>query len=640
MQQEKTNRKPARATRKLTAEEKSQINAVIRKAKGDGKPRTVQQSIPYLAMYTDGICRATDKIYSKTMEFEDISYQLAGNDEKTATFENLCDMYNYFDSSISAQFSFFNLPGNPEDYRKIIEIPPQGDDFDDVRAEYAGILKQNSDKGANGIIRRKYLSFSVENDSPKTAKIRLERIETDMYGHFRALGSRANTLSGRDRLKVMFDLFHPDGKDKFAFDYDWLPASGLSTKDFIAPTSFVFGDSRTFRMGGKIGAASFLQILAPELNDRLLSDFLELETSLIVNMHIRSIDQTEAVKMVKRKITELDGMKINEQKRAVQGGWDMDILPSDLSTYGVEAKSLLHDLQSRNERMFLLTFIVINIADTKEQLENDVFAAAGVAQKHNCALYRLDNQQEAALMSALPLGVNLVPIQRGLTTSSTAIFVPFTTGELLQSGEALYYGRNALSGNMIMADRKQLKNPNGLILGTPGCMAGDTKIRLADNSVISLAELHQRGKDVEVQCYDDLTGKIVISTGTDPRISGKVTELAKISLENGDVVECTGNHLILDRAGNYCHAENLKPGDLLSGGHIVKAVVMLTLDKPVVVYDLTVKRYLNFILENGLIVHNSGKSFSAKREITNAFLITTDDILICDPEAEVRQEVA
>jgi len=164
----------------------------------------------------------------------------------------------------------------------------------------------------------------------------------------------------------------------------------------------------------------------------------------------------------------------------------------------------LEDLQSRNERMFLVTMLVMNTAETRQKLENNVFQAAGIAQKYNCALRRLDYQQEQGLMSSLPLGLNQIAIQRGLTTSSTAIFVPFTTQELFMQGEALYYGLNALSNNLILADRKQLKNPNGLILGTPG----------------------------------------------------------------------------------------------------------------------------------------SGKSFSAKREITNAFLITTDDIAIIDPEDEVRQEVA
>ena len=222
-------------------------------------------------------------------------------------------------------------------------------------------------------------------------------------------------------------------------------------------------------MGKKLGAVSFLQILAPELNDRMLADFLDMESSLIVSMHIQSVDQVKAIKTIKRKITDLDKMKIEEQKKAVRSGYDMDIIPSDLSTYGSEAKKLLQDLQSRNERMFLLTFLVVNTAGNKQQLDNNVFQANSIAQKYNCQLTRLDFQQEEGLMSSLPLGQNQIEIQRGLTTSSVAIFVPFTTQELFQTNkEALYCGVNALSNNLIMVDRKYLKNPNGLILGTPG----------------------------------------------------------------------------------------------------------------------------------------------------------------------------
>ena len=255
----------------------------------------------------------------------------------------------------------------------------------------------------------------------------------------------------------------------FQFEWDWLAPSGLSTKDFIAPSSFEFRTGKQFRMGKKYGAVSFLQILAPELNDRLLADFLDMESSLIVSMHIQSVDQVKAIKTVKRKITDLDRSKIEEQKKAVRAGYDMDIIPSDLATYGSEAKKLLQDLQSRNERMFLVSFLVLNTADNPRQLGNNIFQAGSIAQKYNCQLTRLDFQQEEGLMSCLPLGLNQIEIQRGLTTSSTAIFVPFTTQELFQNGkEALYYGINALSNNLIMVDRKLLKNPNGLILGTPG----------------------------------------------------------------------------------------------------------------------------------------------------------------------------
>ena len=299
----------------------------------------------------------------------------------------------------------------------------------------------------------------------------MERIETDIINNFKHLGVAVESLNGKERLRLMHAIFHMDTKEKFAFDWDWLPHSGLSTKDFIAPTGFEFRDGRRFRMGGKLSSVSFLQILAPELNDRMLADFLNMESSLIVNMHIQSIDQTAAIKQIKRKITDLDKSKIEEQKKAIRSGYDMDIIPSDLATYGGEAKKLLQDLQSHNERMFLVTFLVMNTADTKQQLENTVFQAQGIAQKYNCALERLDFQQEKALMSSLPLGYNQIEIQRGLTTSSTAIFVPFTTQELFQTeGEPLYYGLNALSNNLIMVDRKKLKNPKGVYrkgTGTP-----------------------------------------------------------------------------------------------------------------------------------------------------------------------------
>lgn len=456
--------------RKLTREEKKQIEAAIAKAKGtDKKELSAQDSIPYQRMFPDGICRVTDTFYTKTVQFQDINYQLSQNEDKTAIFEGWSDFLNYFDSSIRFQLSFLNLSASQDGFSRNIVIPLQKDGFDDVRQEYSDMLQNQLSKGNNGLAKTKYLTFGIDGENIRTAKPRLERIETDILNNFKRLGVTAAPMSGAERLRLFHAIFHMDGQETFRFSWDWLAPSGLSTKDFIAPSSFEFRNGRMFRMGKKFGAASFVQIMAPELNDRMLADFLDMESSQIVNLHIQSVDQVSAIKTVKRKITDLDRAKIEEQKKAVRAGYDMDIIPSDLATYGSEAKKLLQDLQSRNERMFLVTFLVVNTADSQRQLDNNVFQASSIAQKHNCQLVRMDFQQEEGLMSSLPLGVNQVEIQRSLTTSSTAIFVPFTTQELFQSGkEALYYGLNALSNNLIMVDRKALKNPNGLILGTPG----------------------------------------------------------------------------------------------------------------------------------------------------------------------------
>ena len=471
---------------------KLEDKATKKKRKGSGKPQpsgkqpsakgsaksiskkekerrlSVQKTISYREMGKDGICRVKDKLYSKCIRFYDINYQLAQNEDKNAIFENWCDFLNYFDSTVQFQLSFINHKSNMKEFEKVIRIRPQNDEFDDVRMEYAQMLKSQLAKGNNGLVKSKYITFTIEADSIREAKPKLERIEADILNNFKVLGVMAYPLNGVERLEILYETFNPYNSIPFRFDYSQVVKTGLGTKDFVAPTSFVFKTGKEFRMGDTIGAVSYLQILAPELTDKMLAEFLDIDKDLIVNIHVQSVDQMKAIKMVKSKVTDINRMKIEEQKKAVRSGYDMDIIPSDLNTYGGEAKRLLEDLQSRNERMFLVTVLFLNTSKTKQELDNAIFQTAGIAQKYNCVLRRLDYLQEEGLMSSLPLGVNHVPIKRALTTTSTAIFVPFTTQELFMPGESLYYGLNAISNNMIMVDRKKLKNPNGLILGTPG----------------------------------------------------------------------------------------------------------------------------------------------------------------------------
>lgn len=595
---------------------------------------SAQNSIPYREMAKDGICRVQEKYYSKTIRFYDINYQLAQNEDKNAIFENWCDFLNYFDSTIHFQISFINHHSNMKEFESVIQIQPQNDAFDDVRMEYAQMLRDQLAKGNNGLVRTKYITFGIEAENIREAKPKLERIEADILNNFKVLGVSAYPLNGEERLQILYETFNPEEKVPFQFSYDRILRSGMGTKDFVAPTSFVFKEGKTFQMGNTIGAASYLQILAPELTDKMLAEFLDMNRNLIVNLHIQSIDQMKAIKLVKNKVTDINRMKIEEQKKAVRAGYDMDIIPSDLNTYGGEAKRLLEDLQSRNERMFLVTVLFLNTAKTKQELDNAVFQTAGIAQKYNCSLRRLDYLQEQGLMSSVPLGMNMIPIKRALTTTSTAIFVPFTTQELFMGGESLYYGLNALSNNMIMVDRKKLKNPNGLILGTPGCFTGETKLLLPDGRKVSFLELFAEKEEVFVNSFDFQKQELVKARGYDVRCTKEVTELVEVELENGEIVRCTPDHWFLTQSAGYVEACNLKVGAKFIPEHEVKAVRFLSLEEAVPVYDISVEGYQNFLLSCGVVVHNSGKSFAAKREIANVFFATQDDIIIGDPEGE------
>ena len=223
--------------RKLTRAEKKQIAEIIRQAKGDGKAHTAQQTIPYIQMYPDGICKVTGRKYSKTVAFEDINYQLAQADDKTAIFENWCDFLNYFDASVSVQLSFINQGTQRGEAEKAVNIPAQEDAFNSIRTEYRDMLKNQLAKGNNGLVKAKYITFAIEADSLGAAKSRLARIETDTLNHFKVIGAAARVLDGKQRLEVLHGLFHPDG-ERFNFAWEWLPASGLSVKDFMIGVLF------------------------------------------------------------------------------------------------------------------------------------------------------------------------------------------------------------------------------------------------------------------------------------------------------------------------------------------------------------------------------------------------------------------
>ena len=498
----------------LNRQQQLEVKEVIKNAQhDDGTPRTAQQTIPFERMFQDGICRVGRNYYTKTIQFQDINYQLAQQEDKTEIFEEWCSFLNFFDSSVHFELSFMNLATDATDFEKKIAIPHQKDAFNDVRDEYSTVLLKQMEAGNNGLTKTKYITFGIYADSMKSAKPRLIHIEMDILNNFKRLGVVAETLNGYQRLELMHKQLHMGDRARFHFDWKYLVGSGLSVKDFIAPSSFEFPTGRYFKMGDLHCAMSFLSIDASDISDRMLADFLGMESTQIVTMHIQSVDQTEAIKTIKHTITELDRSKIEEQKKAVRAGYDMEIIPSDLATYGNDAKALLKELQTQNERMFLLTFLVMNTGRTMQELENNIFQASSIAQKHNCNLVRLDFQQEQGLVSTLPLAHNEVDIQRGMTTSSTAIFVPFTTQELFQDHRgALYYGLNALSNNLIMVDRKLLKNPNGLILGTPGSgKSFSAKREIANSFLVTDDDIIICDPENEYRAMVDYLGGQVIS---------------------------------------------------------------------------------------------------------------------------------
>ena len=312
---------------------------------------SAQQTIPYLVMHPDGVCQLPGGLYTKTVEYEDINYSVASTEDQTAIFSGWSSFLNYFDSSLPFQLSFINRRSRSRSKYKV-NIPPAQDDFDSIRAEFTSMLKNQIAKSNNGIERSKYITFGLPAEGIAEARPRLERVEADVTGNLKRLGVPSAPMDGQERLALLHSQMHPGSREPFRFSWQDIPRTGMGTKDFIAPDSFDFRQSRTFRIGQYWGAASYLQILASELSDKLLAEILELDAEMTVTMHIQTVDQLKAIKTIKGKLSDIGKMKVEEQRKAVRAGYDPDILPPDLITFSKDAAELLADLQSRNERMF------------------------------------------------------------------------------------------------------------------------------------------------------------------------------------------------------------------------------------------------------------------------------------------------
>ena len=429
-------------------------------------PRTVQQTIPYLRALDNGLFEVKKGLYSKTIRFQDINYQTARQEDQEDMFVKYGAFLNYFSPSIQAQITIFNRTLDKAKLESNTLIKSRSDGLDIYREEYNTMLKAKIMEGRNDIIKEKYLTFGFFAKNESEAKGSVTSLENEALSNFKSMGSQAHVLSTEERLELLHDFFRIGHEGEFNVDISTLRKQGLTTKDVIAPDGFEF-KRNYFRMGEKLGRVMFVSKLPSFLTDKFISELTDFPFNMLTTINIRSVAPEEALRRVKRQITGMEQDKIEQQKKASKAGYDPEMINHELRLSLREAEELLDDLQSKNQKMFLVNILIVHLADTMEELDRNTDSLNSVARKNLCQTAVLNYQQEDALASALPLGLQRLKITRTLTTESTAIFMPFTSQELIQKG-GMYYGLNAVSKRLIVLKRINLKNANGFILGTPG----------------------------------------------------------------------------------------------------------------------------------------------------------------------------
>lgn len=427
------------------------------------------ESIKYQKMFEDGICLVEEGVFTKTLKFTDINYQIAKEEFQEEIFNKWCSFYNSISSDSFLQLLLVNRTVDPETLQSTMSFKKtsENEQYHKFIDEFNDMLLAKSLEGNNSIVKDKYITYGVYADDLREARYKLARVESEIKDRLKSIGSTTHVLNGFERLEII-NNFNSDWP--LMLRYSDLFINNLTTRDYVAPSCFDFGENRSYYAygGDKYGQVIILRELPLELGDDLLKKITDLTIPLAVSIHVEFIEHSRALEKVKKKLAFMSQQKADDLKRAAQKGYGTDLLPEELDVKTTDAEQLLEDLRDNEQNLFKVTILFWTCGSSVEELTANLYKIISTCRDAAfCKPDTLPYQQENALNSMYPLGVNRIRQGRHLTTAPLAVLMPFTTQEMFDTG-GFYYGQNQISHNMIFINRKSLKVPSGWILGMPG----------------------------------------------------------------------------------------------------------------------------------------------------------------------------
>lgn len=426
---------------------------------------SLQNALSYELMYENGICDLGDGRYSITIGFDDINYQSASKDDQLKLFQKYCEVLEYYSTDTELQISVINRYISEEAFSKAMLIKPRGDKFDKLSKERNAILIQQSIHSDNNIISDKYITITIKSDCYKNAQRDLTRLLTDTQQNFKELGCSSNQLSGIARLTKVHEFFNP--LIPFQFKYANLLHSNLTTKDYVVPESLSF-ESKKFSFNDMYGCVLYIKDFPTSISDQFIKELSDVNCQMSINLHLNSVDKSKALDLVDSQLSKMETRKMEYYRRANKYK-DVVMIPRELQYSIDEAEDLRNAINNAGMKMFKSTIIITVVAKTEDKLREYTERLKGIGRQYGCDLAVATYLQKEGLNSSLLFGNNLLKdsISRTLTSASAGMFIPFTTQELFVPG-GIYYGINRESNNILCFNRKLLKNPNGVVLATPG----------------------------------------------------------------------------------------------------------------------------------------------------------------------------
>ena len=464
--------KTGRICKGLTLKEflrKTKLERLISgKTKEKEKGISTEQTISFQQMSPDGVCMVKEGYYTLMIELADANYKIRDRNERLAMLDQYAQILNSFDPSINFQVFLFSRHSDRRELAEKFNVPLRGDGHDFLREEYTGLLKSLCEKSTSGITKGRYMIIGMEAENLKQARYRLEERAKEVMGDFEEMGSSTRILNGTERLKLLYEFFNQDKPEGFDFSYEAMRESGDSVKDYIAPKKMDFSKAGMLKADKEYVSTRYVDLDCAKLNETLMESLSEIDECFSVSIHMQTIEPEKAMKITRRSLTDIQSSKINQQKKAFDGGYDNDVISNSIVQMENNANEILRNLNESNQKLIRTTFLITAFGKTKREMDAVHERVFSKFKAIGCRSYELKHTQEQALNSAAPIGISSLDQKRIMLTKDAAIFIPFRTWELSQGGDFIYYGVNNLSRNLILGDRKQLQNPNGLIVGIPG----------------------------------------------------------------------------------------------------------------------------------------------------------------------------
>ena len=443
-------------------------------------PKSVQDAIPIRRLWPDGIFQFGSK-FSKTIRFSDINYAIASKEDKTSMFLGYSELLNALDTGSTTKLTINNKRLNRQDFEQKILLPRQDDYLDGYRAEYNAMLMDKVTDSSNSVVQERYITLSVHRKSVEEARTFFDRVTADVTTRLSHLDAHSEELDAVERLRVLHDFYRTGEETEYHLDLRDLMRKGHSFKDAICPDSLEFKKDY-FVMGGKYGRVLFLKEYASYIKDSMISELTALNRTMMLSIDVIPVPTDEAVREMQNRLLGVETNVTNWQRRQNSNNNFSAVVPYDLEQQRKETREMLDDLTTRDQRMMFAVVTLVHLADSKEELDSDTDALQSAARKHLCQLSTLNWQQMDGLVTALPLGLRRIDALRTLTTEALAVLMPFKAQEVRDQG-GVYYGQNVISKNLIIANRKELLNGNGFVLG----VSGSGKSFTAKREMVNLA---------------------------------------------------------------------------------------------------------------------------------------------------------